>query len=138
MKILVTDDSKEYRDLIITLIRQFEARETIEIDEANSIEKTLDKLNSNNYNAIILDLNLPKSTGLTTVKTVSNYLKEINKDMPIIVLTGVDDYEIGRKAWDLGVKDFLIKDEIHPQDLLRALNFANIDNKNLKKRSVLV
>jgi two-component system sensor histidine kinase UhpB len=56
-----------------------------------------------------------------------------SKDIPIVILTGVDDYSVGREAWALGVKDFLIKDEIQTQDLSRALRFASHDS--LKKSS---
>ncbi len=138
MKILIIDDNKAYRDIITHFIKQLKTREPIEIKECCNLEKALKQLKNNDYSVIILDLNLPKSNGLETVKIVIEYLKKIEKNIPIIVLTEVEDFAIGREAWKLGIKDFLIKDEIQPEDLARSLNFANYNNKNNEKKSILI
>ncbi len=126
MKILVIDDSREDRDIIIAHIKKFENGTKIQVDECDCLKDGMHKVDTFNYDAIILDLALPESDGLETVKTVINQLEKNNKDIPIIVLTGIEDYSIGRKAWTLGVKDYLIKDEIQTQDLSRALTFATL------------
>ncbi len=125
MKILVIDDSKEDRDLIINHIKKIE-KSNIIVDECNCLKHGLIKLALHNYEAIILDLALPESDGIETVETTLNHLNKHNKNIPIIVLTGLEDYSIGRKAWLLGIKDYLIKDEIQTKDLSRALTFATL------------
>ena len=122
MKILVIDDSKEDRDLIINHIKKIE--KDIKIDECNCLEDGLKKLSSLNYDAIILDLALPETDGIETVEAIIKHLDKHNKNTPVIVLTGLEDYSVGRKAWMLGIKEFLIKDEIETKDLSRALTFA--------------
>lgn len=122
MKILIVDDNREYRDLIITSIKNSK-KETI-IDESNCLNDALSKINIHSYDVIILDLTLPESDGIETVKNIQKCLEEVGKHIPIIVLTGSEDYKVGREAWSLGVKDFLIKDEVHTKDLSRALSFA--------------
>jgi len=134
MKILVIDDSKEDRELIITHIKKFKNGSKIKTDECNCLRDGITKLESFNYDVIILDLILPESNGIETVKTIVEHLKKVDKNIPIIVLTGVEDYALGRKAWTLGIKDYLIKDEIQTQDLSRALTFAVYDNK----KSILI
>lgn len=137
MKILVIDDSKEDRDLIITYIKRSSKKETIKIDESNCLSNALEKIKINMYDVIILDLVLPESDGIETVKKIQKELKDAGKIIPIIVLTGIEDYSVGRQAWSLGIKDFLIKDEIQTQDLSRALRFAAYD-KNIRKKSVIL
>ena len=131
MKILVIDDSKEDRDLIINHIKKIESN--IIVDECNCLQKGLDKLSSFNYDAIILDLALPETDGVETVEAIIKHLEKYNKNTPIIVLTGLEDYSVGRKAWLLGIKDFLIKDEIQTKDVSRALTFATLKSSASKK-----
>lgn len=130
------DDSQEDRDLIITHIKKSKKRTEVETEESNCLKDALKKLKTRNYDVIILDLVLPESDGIETVKTVLSTLKELEKDIPVIVLTGVEDYKVGREAWLLGIKDYLIKDEMQSRDLSRALNFAAYNGSG--KRSVLI
>lgn len=122
MKILVIDDSKEDRDLIINHIKKME--KNIVIDECNCLKNGLQQLESFNYDAVILDLALPETDGIDTVKAVIEHLDKHNKNTPVIVLTGIEDYSVGRKAWLLGIKEYLIKDEVQTKDISRALTFA--------------
>ena len=128
MKILVIDDSKEDRDLILTHIKKINKTSkepTIEIEECNCLKDALNKLIFSSYDIIILDLILPETDGIKTIEKVIEHLQKIKKETPIIIITGVEDYSIGREAWSLGVKDYLIKGEIQTQDLSRALKFAS-------------
>jgi two-component system sensor histidine kinase UhpB len=134
MNILLIDDSKEDRELISSHIDKIDKKEKIVIDECNCLTNAIEKLKQFSYDIIMLDLMLPESDGITTVKKVFNLLKDINKEIPIIILTGVEDYSLGREAWSLGVKDYLIKGEIQSKDLSRALKFASYET-NSKKRS---
>ena len=124
MKILLIDDDKKDRDLIITYIKKIEKYKEIKTDECCCLNDGIKKLDQFCYDAILLDLILPETEGIETIKAIFKHLKKINKNIPIIVLTGMEDYSIGRKAWELGVKDYLIKDEIHTLDISRALTFA--------------
>ena len=128
MKILVIDDSKEDRDLVISHIKKFEKKQ-IKVDECCCLEEGMKKLESVNYDAILLDLALPETDGIETVETMIKHLEKHNKNTPVIVLTGMEDYSVGRKAWLLGIKDYLIKDEIQTKDLSRALTFATLKSK---------
>ncbi len=137
MKILVIDDNKADRDLIITHIKKSKKRKNITTEESDCLKDALSKIKNNTYDVIILDLVLPESDGIETVKTILSHLKKLKKDIPVVVLTGMEDYKVGREAWLLGIKDYLIKDEIQPKDLSRALNFATYKTNGTKK-SVLM
>ena len=137
MKILVIDDNRADRDLIITHIKKSKKRKNIITEESNCLKDALNKIENNDYDVILLDLVLPESDGIETVKTVISSLKKWEKDIPVIVLTGMEDYKVGREAWALGIKDYLVKDEIHSKDLSRALNFATYETTG-ERKSVLI
>ena len=81
MNILVIDDCKEDRELAITYIKKSNNNSSLPvIDESNCLTDALNKINLNNYDVIILDLALPESDGIDTVKKVINKLTELNKN----------------------------------------------------------
>jgi DNA-binding NarL/FixJ family response regulator len=130
MKILIIDDSKEDRDLIINHLKQMNGRVMV-CDESNCLQDGLKKMASTTFDAIILDLGLPETDGIETVETTLEHLEKHNQNTPVIVLTGLEDYSVGRKAWLLGIKDYLIKDEIQTKDLSRALTFATLKSVSI-------
>ena len=132
MKFLVIDDSCEDRKTIANYIKEGDFSNTT-IDESSDLEKGFKEILEKEYDAIILDLKLPKTNGLETVEKMLKFLDENNKDIPVIILTGLEDYLIGKKAFRLGVKDFLIKNDLQSKDLNRSLTFATYHN-NLPKR----
>jgi CheY-like chemotaxis protein len=69
---------------------------------------------------ILLDLNLPDMRGLELVKNITKKFAQI----PIIILTGYSDIELAKRSLELGVHDYLIKDEINPGLLHKSIEFA--------------
>lgn len=78
---------------------------------------------------VLLDLNLPDSTGLTTFTSV----RAAFPDLPIIVLSGLDDREISTMAVREGAQDFLVKGGFDGQALFRAILHA-IERHQLYKQ----
>lgn len=72
------------------------------------------------FDAVVLDLTLPSSHGLETVHRALNSLSEI----PIIVLTGMSDDQLGVQAVALGAQDYFVKGEVEGQQLWRSLRYA--------------
>ena len=132
MKILVIDDSKEDREIAITRINQTNLIPDMTADESNCLKAALEKLRENEYDVIILDLALPETDGLDTINEVNKFLEQKNRETPIVILTGLEDYSLGIKAFSLGVKDFLIKDEYKHDDITRALKCATYGRKRVK------
>ena len=59
------------------------------------------------YDAVLLDLGLPDSSGLETLQAV----REVAKDFAIVVLTGTEDPVLASEAIRLGAQDFVLKGE---------------------------
>ncbi len=69
---------------------------------------------------VVLDLSLPDSKGLETFRRV----KKTIPDLPVVVLTGLSDEEIGVQAVSEGAQDYLLKSELSGPLLARALRYA--------------
>lgn len=69
---------------------------------------------------ILLDLTLPDSQGLETFLIMHAEAGEV----PIVVLTGVQDERIGVKAVQAGAEDYLVKGQVDDQLLVRSLRYA--------------
>lgn len=138
MKILIVDDSREDRELIVTYIQRSTKSKKIStsVDQSNCLQDALDKIKVHNYDVIILDLALPESDGVQTIKAIQDALSKEEKVVPIIILTGLEDYTIGKEAFALGVKEYLIKDEIGTGDVARAIKYATFNKKTSKKTTV--
>ena len=78
---------------------------------------------------ILLDLNLPDSSGLETVSRC----KALAPNTPIVVLTGHDDMQFSLKALEAGAQDYLIKNQLKGDSLLRAIRYA-IERHQLEYR----
>ena len=70
---------------------------------------------------VLLDLNLPDSTGLETVET---FQKQNTNGVPVIVSTGMHDEILEEKCRKLGVIDFVEKDQVNASLLERQMFVA--------------
>ncbi|WP_369731436.1 bacterio-opsin activator domain-containing protein [Natrarchaeobius versutus] len=84
------------------------------------LKEGLDRLQSDPVDLVLLDLNLPDSEGLRTLETVS----ERGDETPIVVLTGLRDQQVGVRAIQRGAEDFLVKDEVTSELLVRTIHHA--------------
>lgn len=95
------------------------------------------RINKDNYGVIILDIMMPKgeftreetSHGRTTGLVLLEKLREISKDIPIIVLTVLRDQSVMEKARKLGVNTYLLKPTL-PSQLGEAIALVNQDESN--------
>ena len=105
-----------------------------QIDEAQYLGEATRLLQTNSYDAILLDLTLPDSRGLDTFLA-------INRQAPstaIVVISGVAEEVLAIQAVKAGAQDYLAKGKIQPYDLDRTIRYA-IERKSvtelLKKRT---
>lgn len=93
---------------------------------ADRLSKCLARLSEPYIDAVLLDLGLPDSCGIETFISVHNQ----NPSMPVVVLTGLNDEEIGIMAVQKGAQDYLMKGEVNKNLLARSLRYA-IERQNL-------
>ncbi|PSP78903.1 diguanylate cyclase [Halobacteriales archaeon QS_1_68_20] len=80
----------------------------------------IDRLSETDVDVILLDLGLPESTGLDTLATVV----DATEFVPIVVLTGLRDEQVGIEAIQRGAQDYLVKDEVTSDLLVRTIHHA--------------
>ncbi len=73
-----------------------------------------------NFDVVIVDLGLPDSNGLATLREVQTH----GGGAAVIVLTGLDDEEAGLAALREGAQDFIVKGQMSGRALVRAIRYA--------------
>lgn len=84
------------------------------------------------FDVVLLDLSLPDVSGITTVERALQATAEI----PIVILTGLDDEEVAIRALRAGAQDYLVKDKINEDILGRTIQHS-IERKQLLNRLLL-
>jgi len=104
------------------------------IECVNRLDTGLERLAKGGIDLVLLDLGLPDSQGFDTFRKVHSQAGEA----PIVVLTGLDNEELGLKAVKMGAQDYLLKDQVYGNLLVRTVRYA-IERKKideaLKKRT---
>ena len=122
---LIVDDSPE--DLF--LIDKMLASHGNSTDHAQTVAEAFQKLQTNNYELVFLDLRLPDANGLDHIKR----LHDSFPDMPIVVLSGIDDETVTKECLHIGVQDYLPKSLMSPVLLQRIANHA-IERKVIEQQ----
>lgn len=88
---------------------------------ASSIEAARNQISEiPNIACVVLDLTLPDADGLSGLKIIRGLIPLT----PIVVVTGLDDDELALSALRNGAQDYLVKNEMSPAGLTRAIRFA--------------
>jgi diguanylate cyclase (GGDEF)-like protein/PAS domain S-box-containing protein len=98
------------------------------LELSQSLADGLARLKQGRVDAVLLDLNLPDSLGLTTFLRVQPKAPQI----PVVVLVDATDDDLGREAVDRGALDYLIKDQVSTQLLDKVLRYATERTHTLK------
>lgn len=91
-----------------------------EVERTDRLATTLRRLRQGHFDLVLLDLFLPESQGLETLRRV----KARNPYAPIIALTRFDDEQTGINAVKQGAQDYLVKGQINSQMLERVITYA--------------
>ena len=127
ISVLIVDDNPGDRDLAIAYLEESPGEH--ELASAASLAEAAGALERRCPDVILLDLGLPDSQGLDTFHALSREVPEI----PIVVITGLDDDAVGVAAVKSGAQDYLIKGRAGPELLSRALRYA-IERHHLQRQ----
>jgi DNA-binding response OmpR family regulator len=100
-RVLVVDDEPD----AVELLREFLAGKGYEVLTASNGEEALQKVKEERPHLILLDVRMPKVNGLEVLKRV----REIDKEVGVIMVTAVNEEETGREALQLGAFDYITK-----------------------------
>jgi signal transduction histidine kinase len=91
------------------------------IEKAASLKESEGKISNYKYDIILLDLGLPDSSGLETLIKLIALFPGL---ATIIILTGLNDTEIGLKAVNNGAQDYIIKGQVDSEKLLKSIIYS--------------
>lgn len=114
-KILIVEDDKA----LLKALRAKLISEGYEVVTAEDGERALEKIKEK-PDAVLLDILLPKKSGMEILKELQNF-KELLA-IPIIIISNSGQPVEIEQAERLGVKDFLVKTDFTPQDVLDKLS----------------
>ncbi len=111
-KILVVEDE----EILLTALKEELSNGGYEVEGAVDGQDGLDKVKAFNPDLILLDLVMPKMDGMEMLQR----LKGDNelRDIPVVILTNLSDYERISEALSLGAMDYLVKANYKLEDLL--------------------
>lgn len=121
IKILIVDDAASMRKNIVDLL-SMKDYELVEVENGEDAIDTVDKVK---FDMLILDINLPKMSGLEVLE----YVKKTYPDIPCIMLTAYGTSEKAIEAMKLGAFDYLEKPFELDEFLLvvdRALSYSDM------------
>jgi adenylate cyclase len=122
--LLVVDDNKVNR---ILLARGLESQGH-KVETAENGQEALEKLRSNPFDLVLLDIEMPEMDGYQVLETC---LQDSElRDIPIIMTSSLDELDSVVKCVELGAEDYLNK-PINPV-LLRARVNASLEKKRLR------
>ena len=109
------------------LVNEQEAQ--FHLSYVSHLDSAIKILQQEKFKVILLDLSLPDSQGIETL------LKLVKQapDTPILVLTGVNDRELGVQSVQQGAQDYLVKGQINTEILIRSIYHA-IERAKLKEK----
>ncbi len=128
VSLLLVEDNPGDRRLILEMLAEA-GDVTFDLQHAERLQAALQSLGQTGVELILLDLGLPDSQGLDTLRKVHARAPEI----PIVVLTGLDDEMVGVQAINEGAQDYLIKGQVDTNLLKRTIRYA-IERKQAEER----
>lgn len=125
IKVLLIEDSPGDVVLIKEMFQEI-SKPSFKILEANNLTRGLDILKKEEFDVIILDLNLPDCHGTLTFSTV----QQLTPQTPIIILTGLKDEDIAIDLVGDGAQDYLVKGQVDSRILIQSIKYS-IERKHI-------
>lgn len=108
-------DSRLIREMLLS-----GTQEQVWLEPVALLKTALQQIQSETYDVILLDLSLPDSHGIDTLLQ----MRAEASDTAIVVLTGIDDEELGIQAVQMGAQDYLPKGDVDSKLLVRSIRYA--------------
>jgi len=119
IKILLIEDCHADCCLMEGMLKDSDAVR-FELETVSRLSTGLARLAGGKFDVVLLDLGLPDSSGMDTLKKILEH----NLEVPIIVLTGQDDDHLGLETIKEGAQDYLSKGQLDKNVLTRSIRYA--------------
>jgi PAS domain S-box-containing protein len=116
IELLLVEDDEDFRAALMARL----AKRDFEVTAVASSEAAIGKCRRSKFDAVIVDIKLPGMDGIEFLAKV----REINKDLPVILVTGYASLESAKEAVKLNASDYLLKPLEGIDELLAPINKA--------------
>jgi two-component system cell cycle response regulator len=122
---LLVEDNQDHANILIGFLSQIESI-SLDIEIAARFDEAINRIEDGNFDIILLDLMLPDSKGIKTFYKLHEQIPEV----PIVVITALNNQELGTEAVRMGAQDYLVKGNIDSAMLSRTIQYAIVRQQN--------
>jgi len=119
IKVLLVEDNPGDVRLLQAILAEVTSVQ-VELMQVERLVQSLQSLSEQSFDVVLLDLSLPDSHGLETCTQLHAQVPQV----PIVVLTGLDDETLAVKAVQAGAQDYLVKGQVTGDMLVRSIRYA--------------
>ena len=119
IKLLLIEDCPADARLIELMLRESRALH-VECNWVDNLTEGIERLRNGVFDVVLLDLGLPESIGLDTLKIVCRETRVPT----LVVLSGLTDEEVALQALQAGAQDYLVKGQVDTDTLTRSIRYA--------------
>src|SRR5690349_9980149 len=109
LKVLLIEDDPEDTLLVQDALAELPGA-PFTLETGDRLSAGLQRLAAKGVDVLLLDLSLPEGRGLDTLRLV----RDQAPDVPVVVLTGLDDQTLALRAVQEGAQDYLVKGAVNP------------------------
>ncbi len=119
IRVLLIEDNEGDADLVRERLDR-ESSVHFHVDWVTTLEAGRERLAQVKADLVLLDLSLPDSQGMDTFRTIRTLVPQL----PVVILTGLDDQELAFQTIHEGGQDFLVKGQATPQPMDKIIRYA--------------
>lgn len=117
---MLVEDDKDFAFLLQNHLSNAISTQTWQFTHVTTLKEALDQGLNRYFHAILLDLGLPDSRGLSTLKHILNNYP----NTPVVVFSSVQNEDQALRAVQMGAQDYIVKGQVDNAQLGRAIRFA--------------
>src|SRR4051812_12064870 len=116
IRVLLVEDEPAYAQAV----KEFLCSPSFHLRHARSFGDARTCLAQESFDVALLDLTLPDNSGMQTFMD----LKAAAPEVPVLVITGMNDESLALRAVREGAQDYLVKGELNGRTLERSVRYA--------------
>lgn len=127
-RILIADDEEKIREVI----KEYAQFEGYEVAEAENGMEAVEKCRENDFDAVVLDVMMPKLDGFSACKEIKK-----TKDVPVLMLSARGEEYDKLFGFEIGIDDYVVK-PFSPKELMARLNVIISRNNKIEEKKDLL
>lgn len=116
-KILIAEDDFFIRDIYNKVFSLSGYEVQVAVDGVDALEK----IKAQPFDMILLDIMMPRMTGIDVLKNV-RALDTPTKSVPIFIITNLGQQNVIEEAFKLGMDGYILKSQVTPQQIVDEIN----------------